>query len=122
MSPKTKSSARVCQANEPDARPWAEDLRASLTFFLTTEHVRDLLHFAAGDGLAQARYWLRARRVPFIQAGKRKVYRREDVIAALEAAVEYPGDDDRAAEAGGRNSLDGARRPRPNGERGERRT
>lgn len=93
----------MCEAGEGDIKSWVDELRASMPFFLTTEHVRQLLHFAGGDGLAQARYWLRAHRMPFIRAGKAKVYRREDVIAALEAAVQYPAEDDRAAEAAGRN-------------------
>jgi len=75
---------------DPDVRSWADELRASLPFFVTTADVCQLLRFGGGDGLAKARYWLRAHRVPFVQAGRAKVYRREDILGALEAAVEQP--------------------------------
>ena len=90
MSRNASTRGGAVHMAERDTSGWVDELRAALPFFLTTADVCGLLRFAGGDGLACARYWLRAHRVPFVQAGRRKVYRREDVISALSAAVEHP--------------------------------
>ena len=92
-------SDQIRKAGQGDTDRWAEELRASMPFFVTTEHVRRLLHF---DNLAQARYWLRIHEVPFIHAGKGKVFRRQDIIEVLEASLERPAAQRCAAEAAGR--------------------
>ncbi len=78
------------------------DALCSLPYFVTTDDVADLLRFEPSreskhgetgnreNRLKQARGWLIRHGVPFVRAGKRRVYRREAVMAALADAEEAP--------------------------------
>ena len=71
-----------------------------LPWFLTTDDVARLLRcgeFVGGEpetatcrARAMACRWLRNHRVPFLQAGKHKIFRREAVLEALAAAESTP--------------------------------
>jgi hypothetical protein len=84
------------------ARAGTEGAAEGLPFFLTTDDVADLLrlgscraskHGQAGERanrLKAARDWLTRHRVPFVKAGKRRIFRRDAVIEAVTEAEEIP--------------------------------